>query len=580
MEITPIANILPAGIAPPTLNVLIPDATNYSVLLLQPHGHIDISSAGVRNRDQELSKKQFGRFLQDARDTKADVAITPEYSMPWDVLTEAIKAGTLPSEGKVWILGCESIRYSELQALKTNLAPIATLLYEALPTESTRFLDPLAYVFVAPTTQGHALSKLVVLIQFKTHPMSDKEHFEVNGLQRGSRVYQLGEVGKTLRLVSLICSDAFALKDEDIEKIYDRSLIIHIQLNSNPRQEQYRQYRDRLFGLSGDATELVCLNWARNVHEWCGVQENYWNNNSSSAWYLKPDKFDDHDNTLCANHKRGLYYTWFDNLKTHCLFFNFNPATYLLEATKVAHVGVIASLSRRRGPQLTRTCVWSDATESWVQQDSIEAGFSDVVGESDEAKDELLRIADRNPLEAERVLALCAGKIKSDDWHELRQLDSCRINASEVIYRLTFCQETDQDACEVRVMYFKRCGNLWNILKNEDPSPRGLPDFKQGFSFAWKPNFPHQNAISSQGKLATVIYMGEESSDQQIDKIFRIAAENLRKGPVDNPEGRSARQRLVVWYRKNSKLERYDSSRLVGIDQSGEESEVDIARES
>lgn len=176
MEITPVLSILgPAGFGTPALRVLVPNETNYRALLMQPAGQIEASAAGVFNRDRKLAGRQFGRFLTDARDVDADLAITPEYAMPWEVLIESIKAGVAPSEGRLWVLGCESIKYSSPDDIKKELAPIATLLYENLPADPNRFTDPLVYVFLAP--QG------------------DQDHFEVNGLQRGTRVYQFGGVG-------------------------------------------------------------------------------------------------------------------------------------------------------------------------------------------------------------------------------------------------------------------------------------------------------------------------------------------------------------------------------------------------
>ena len=54
--------------------------------------------------------------------------------------------------------------------------------------------------------------------------------------------------------------------DNHAKELYDRTLMIHIQLNPKPRQEQYRQYRTRLMHYGGDETELICLNWAKDWH--------------------------------------------------------------------------------------------------------------------------------------------------------------------------------------------------------------------------------------------------------------------------------------------------------------------------
>jgi hypothetical protein len=119
MEIKQVAGVLSgAGLCAPVLNVLVPNESNYKALLMQPHGVIEASAAGVHNRDRNLAHLQFGKFLDDARETQADLAVTPEYSMPWKTLVAAIKQGIVPAKGSFWALGCESITLCEIEALK------------------------------------------------------------------------------------------------------------------------------------------------------------------------------------------------------------------------------------------------------------------------------------------------------------------------------------------------------------------------------------------------------------------------------------------------------------------------------
>jgi hypothetical protein len=582
MQIMPVAEMLVSeGLAAPLINALIPNEVNYTVALMQPCGHIEASTMGVRNRNRALARMQFRQFLAGAQQTGADLMITPEYSMPWETLVEAIKANCVPADGKLWALGCESIKYSELEALKHELAPWAAVLFEQLQPDQARFTDPLAYVFAAAPIDGSGASRIVVLVQFKTCPMGDNNHFEVNGMQRGTRIYQFGGAEQNLKLVSLICSDVFAFRDEDALAVYDRALVIHIQLNPKPRQGQFRQYRNQLLRYDGDETELICLNWAGDVCEWSGDKQTPWKNIAGSAWYLRPKGFDERDATLNANHGRGLYYTWLDESRAHALFFNYKPAIYLLVATKVAHIGVTASVSRRRGPQLTKTCVWDDATGDWVEQSTADDGFSAFVGECGQAKEQIQSIHDTNPMDAERLLALCAGKVKHDgNWYSVRRLDSCVIDASEVIHRMTFCQDTDPGATEFRVGWLRRCARLWDILKTHKHLPPALVDFKDGFRLEWSSDSPHQNAISEKGKRATVVYMGEESSSAHIEEIAKTLAEFLHRGCADPRESRSAQQRLAVWFRENEAIVPLNPDRYIRFDQAGDTSEFDIARET
>jgi hypothetical protein len=412
MQITAVADAIASeGVGAPVLNALVANESDYTVLVMQPHGEIEGSAAGVRNRDRGLAGHQFGAFLEMVREHQPDLAITPEYSMPWQTLLGALRGGTVPAQGKLWAFGCESITYRELEALKSELAPDVSVIYEPLQADAVRFMDPLAYIFVAPSRQENAAPKTVMLVQFKTYPMGDNDHFEINGLQRGTRIYQFGGSEHPLKLVSLICSDALDFLDEQAVAVYDRALILHIQLSQNPRNVAFRQYRDRLLRYSGDATEILCLNWAKDVVIWCDGQSTGWHNIAASAWYVKLQNYDDRDETLLTNHRRGLYYTWFEQWRTHSLFFNFEPAVYLLVASKVAHIGVPAPMSRRRGPQLTKTYAWNPDNGTWVEQASVNDGFSSVVSESGNAMAEVVRIASANPFEVERVLALAGGAV-------------------------------------------------------------------------------------------------------------------------------------------------------------------------
>lgn len=513
MQITPVIEMLtPAGLGLPSLRALIPNEDNYSVLLMQPQGQIEASAAGVRHQDRARAERQFRSFLDNAYEANVDLAVTPEYSMPWTTLIGAVKDGHVPTQGALWAIGCESITYADLATIKQDLTPHATMLYEYLPPDPHRFVDPLAYVFTASSATGNNSERVVLLVQFKTCPMGDNNHFEINGMQRGTRIYQFGGSANSLRLISLICSDALEFLDADAQFVYDRALILHIQLNPKPRQGQFSQYRSRLMRFGGDSTEVICLNWAKNVFEGCGDKARCWNNIAGSAWYLRPSTYDDRDQTLMLNHQRGLYYTWLLSLRSHVLFFNYEPAIFLLAATKVAHIGVSASLSRRRGPQLTATRNWDEGSSTWVEQTTVADGFDSIVAECGDAQKEIARAADDNPFAVERILALCVGRIgDSDKWYLLQYLDSCSIDQSEVVRRITFCQ--DADAHDFRVARLRRCGRLWKILNDNLGLPPALSDLKAGFRFAWTPISPHQNVISDDGRRATVIYLGEDYNE-------------------------------------------------------------------
>jgi hypothetical protein len=143
-----------------------------------------------------------------------------------------------------------------------------------------------------------------------------------------------------------------------------------------------------------------------------------------------------------------------------------------------------------------------------------------------------------------------------------------------------FAKDTDEKARKFRVKRLRRCGNLWDILKTDGLLPPALADLKNGFRLEWSPASPHQNAMSANGQRATVIYMGEETNDMQVEAIAKMAAEYLQRGFSDPDKSLSARQRLAVWFRKNGEITLCDPHRYVKIDQTGHTSEFDIGRET
>ncbi|QDV62038.1 hypothetical protein [Crateriforma conspicua] len=577
MEITSVSDVLSElGIEHPDLNVLAPTQSNYSALLFQPQGNIELGQDGVRHADSALANDQFSAFLNEAVRSSADLVVSPEYSMPWRTLEVQLSNGVAPVEGSVWVLGCESITISELTAMRGRLSHLIEFVFEEIDNTSGRFLNPVAYIFRSKRHGSESSDQLVMLLQFKICPLGDPDHFEVNGLQTGSRLYCFGNGTSQLRMATLICSDAFAFLDEHAKLLYDRTLLIHIQLNAKPRQDQFRRYRSSLLQYGGGQTELVCLNWAQNVHASHDGSEKCWSNIGGSAWYLCPDKFDNRDSTLAENHRRGLYYTWLESLRSHALFFNYSPSLFLLNATKVAHIGVPASLSRRRGPQVVETRAWEPDTASWVVQDSVDDGFAAIAVECGGAETKITAMASTNPFQVERLLALCAGKVeKGANWHTLKELDSCAIESTEVVRRITACQ--DGEAHHFRVERLRRCKRLYRLL--EQSLPAGIADLEAGFDLDWHPDSPHQNVVSKNGRRATAIYLGDDYSETQVESIVKTVEEYLGQSLNDPDDIIEARQRLQVWYRSDEGNDvTFDSHPYVDIDDPKSGSPFDITR--
>ena len=71
----------------PTLKVLIPDMNQYKTLAYQHKGEVEASRSDdlfIRNQNRTLIVSQFDAFFEKALAEEVDLAITPEYSCPWE----------------------------------------------------------------------------------------------------------------------------------------------------------------------------------------------------------------------------------------------------------------------------------------------------------------------------------------------------------------------------------------------------------------------------------------------------------------------------------------------------------------
>ena len=238
-----------------------------------------------------------------------------------------------------------------------------------------------------------------------------------------------------------------------------------------------------------------------------------------------------------------------NDLRSRALFFTYIPAVFAITASKVAHHGVPAALSLRRGPILTSTRVWDEEAARWVAAGAIADGFAAIVAECGKATDDIWTLASTRPLCAERTLALCAGQVSQFDWYTPKKLDSCLISTSEIVRRITACQDTDEEARQFRTRRLRTAHRVASILNTQTPA--ALADLRDGFKFDWSPQSPHTNIVSSAGRRATAIYLGDEHTPETAYIIAAKAADHIgqwEKTPNAIIEGR---QRLHVWYRDN-----------------------------
>ncbi len=605
MRILPVEQrLIREGLLPPRLNALQADDTLYTVLAHQPPGHICITPGSISNANKQEAKQRATAFLRLAATAgnQPDLTVSPEYSVPWDALLEAIEQDIVPEEGKLWALGCESLSLGGLASVRQRLGERAVVLDDdEFPGAKTtqQYRNPLVYVFLANRIDDHSVC-LVLLVQYKTVPSGDRQNTEATGMLPGVYVYAFGTLPSEVRLITLICSDVFEFTQEIINEHYKGLLLLHIQLNNNPRHILYKKYRQELFAAAGD-TELFCLNWADNV---ISIDENggnrqLWKNICGSAWYLCSPETSLTDGAILENHSHGVYYTRHEPIRVHALQLHYRPRIFLFQATKVFHHAIPKPRSTRTGPKAIKTFVWAQEQSQWVEprtpDEFPDDGFREQLkkySENNVPLDDLLELYQTGPIALERAMAITAGQFGViADWHAPTRIDSMRLCEQEIVRRVTVIQDPASDAVEFRNKRFTSAKAIAELRAIDYAWPSSVEALRNGFKINWDPKFPNRNIIAEDGTLATVVHAGmvgdpEELDllDQKIRKTLaglppepeRILSEEQSREFVDKHYATGA-HRFCIIYVNASGAKTYLSSRGISFTSPGGQSEVDIA---
>jgi len=554
-----------AGLAPPCLNALRADDTLYTVLMHQPPGHIRIAPNSIGNAAPAEAKQRTAAFLKLAatEGIQPDLVVSPEYSVPWEALLEAIEQGLVPDEGKLWVLGCESLELGGLDSVRQRLGGRAEVLDDDLwPAGRTtqQYRNPLVYVF-RTTRSDDKSGQLVLLVQYKTEPSGDPQNTEATGMLPGVNVYVFGTPPEEVRLITLICSDVFKLNQELVNKYYNGLLLLHIQLNNSPRHIQYKKYRPEFFAAAGD-TEILCLNWAENVVsvDANGANPYKWKNICGTAWYLRSPETNLSDDALLENHKHGIYYTRYEPVRAHAFQFHYQPRVFLLQATKVFHHAVPKPRSTRTGPKALRTFVWAQDECRWVEprtaaelaDDGFSAHLQKVTADGVQL-DDLQALYRTGPVAVERAMAITAGQFGVvADWHAPPRIDSMRLCEQEVVRRLTVTQDPAEEAVKFRGERFALTRAIAELRTAGYAWPSSVEVLRQGFKFNWHPDFPNRNVVAADDSLATVVHAGLVADSEALDRLDQRVRKALA-GPPPEPE------RVLSQEQKKQLLERHQA---------------------
>ncbi|MEL7568472.1 MAG: hypothetical protein AAGU27_26860 [Dehalobacterium sp.] len=300
----------------PEFSICSDQADIFSMTRLQCSGNLSADTiSGPRPIDPKHRCLCFTAILQ-AINNNSDILVTPEYSIPLDVITTIVRNSDLqPSPRKVFAFCCEAATVNEFKQLIALWETMgAHVVKHSIETEviEKHFINALIYIFRLSNCQ------LCLVPQLKTKHMADKFlQCEGSGLSLGSTIFVFGRNSRN-RFCSLICADSL---HHEINKQHflptgnEHIIVFHPQLNPHPRQSAFSALRKQFYTFAdGNKVIYITANWAegtiaRDARNGGTVQiHNPW-----SCIYIKNEKQDWYSSLvelIKINHCHGIGFSY------------------------------------------------------------------------------------------------------------------------------------------------------------------------------------------------------------------------------------------------------------------------------
>lgn len=518
-----------------SLEALNPAREPYRAILLQPTGIVEANDVRVGHADPALGHALCSGFLSSATQSHSDLAVAPEYCIPWSVVHEIVAGQYRPPQGAIWVLGCESIPPADFQALAHQYsAGDCVFLHEPIdPRQAAqrRYVDPLLYVFWAKSQDGQPV--LCLLVQLKTVACRDYRDIEQTSLCLGKTVYAFNRGINRMSLVSIICSDAFDFATH-IDALHTNCLLIHIQLNPKPAHTDYAAYRTRLCAVGANShVELLCLNWAKSIHEVKGAGKYAdWNNVAGSAWYAPPAKFSADDGLIDSLHRSGLYYCLLAQ-RWHSFFLNYEGQIIQLQKQKLFFPGEQA-LAPKNFVTVENRWSWNSNSNCWDSDAVANDGFENALSGYHAIAEHLHLASRHSPLAVERAIELLMGpRGNPASWYTVKELDAVHLDKDEEsIRRVTVHQDPDlaRPGSFYRLQRLQRAHDAIGLAQSDVPWPPPVQDLANGFKLSWKRNSPHYNVEPDTGGRgpAALVYLSDQANNSAVESTHQ----KLRKAII------------------------------------------------
>ncbi len=227
---------------------------------------------GMYSENQISQVRRIHEFLKTADSCGIDLVITPEASVPFDIVKGIIEGNEVtPEKGKLWCLGVEGIAKREYNLLVEewgNRQDIIFIYPQSI--NMSKHINALFYFFQTMD------DKLAVVLQAKTGAMRDVSYsHEQADLSTGEEIFILDlngtEVAQNV-FATLICADILNINCADFcSKFHGKSpVILNIQMNKKPFHEKIIGFRRTFFEDNAIRNaQMIVANWGRGttIHE-------------------------------------------------------------------------------------------------------------------------------------------------------------------------------------------------------------------------------------------------------------------------------------------------------------------------
>lgn len=552
------------------LDVLGRDTQRNSFYLYQHKGVFFADETRIGNNDQDEAKTKFLKVLTRAKEENIALVLSPEYSCPKSIIEEIISNSDLqPSQNKLWTLGGESLNKEDLEHLKTLSDENLYIHFEDCYSNSDKnYVDPLYYIFKG---KHNEVKKLIILIQFKTRHMGGlwSSQIEPDNLIEGNDIYIVKNDNQSVRLISLICSEAMNFNAAYEPNLIDYHnytdspyLFLNIQFNPNSSHNNFITFKQ--FVLSREKRELITLNWGLDTH-FIGGNNLYEENNAprSSIYFKTPDaELDYKSKKIIHNHNKGLYFLQIKRNK-RVYFLNRDIDLFKIHNKSVSIIDGVEEQQRREGPTASNIYCFNNTKDL---EEIVNVSDNHIAFLNDRGISNIYLLdSQKSVLDKERLLNISTGKVKGKEesrWSDVIHLNSFILNeADECNNRLTYIEDTFASSETIRKI---NCSNLIEldsfILSDNTLYPHsikrlGYKNLQLAFSDNASEHYYKYNVVNDEGILqkATICYIGNAS-----EREVKITYDELQKLFEIGSQGKDT---IVVYYKIGTQIKQLSSSK-------------------